>query len=61
MWDIYYYNTTPSGRTGENNSSYMDVNGDGKINAKDYAILYNLHKKYQASLVEQPANPDVAQ
>lgn len=61
MWDIYYYNTTPSGRTGENNSSYMDVNGDGKINAKDYAILYNLHKEYQAALAEQPANPDVAQ
>ena len=49
MWDMYYYNTVPSGRTDANNSSYMDVNGDGFINAKDYAVMYNLNKEYLAA------------
>lgn len=53
MWDIYYYNRAPEGRLGENNSSYMDVTGDNIINAKDYALIYNLHKEYQQAQAEQ--------
>ncbi|MGN0458668.1 MAG: leucine-rich repeat protein [Eubacterium sp.] len=45
MWDDAFYNTVPSGRVLENDSTYLDVNGDNFINAKDFALLRNLYKK----------------
>lgn len=55
MWDRYYYNTAPDGRLTDNNSSYMDVTGDGFINAKDYAQIRNLNKQYQQYVKDHPA------
>ena len=46
MWSIYYYNQVPDKRVDINNISYMDVNGDNFVNAKDYALIYQLNKKY---------------
>lgn len=37
-WDIQYVNKKPSA---DNASKYLDVNNDGIINAKDYAIIRN--------------------
>lgn len=54
MWDRYYYNTAPEGRLTQNNSSYMDVTGDGFINAKDYAQIYNLNLQHQAYMQAHP-------
>lgn len=54
MWDRYYLNTVPEGRVVQNNSSYMDVTGDGFINAKDYAQMYNLKKQYLQYMAEHP-------
>lgn len=42
MWDMSYYNTTDIDRAGVDNSnitSMLDMNSDGIINAKDYAII----------------------
>lgn len=36
IWDVQYVNKEPSF---ENISQYLDVNDDGIINAKDYAII----------------------
>lgn len=41
MWSIDYANTTPS-RTFTNNSGYLDLDGNGIINAKDYAMIISL-------------------
>lgn len=46
MWDRGYYNVDKIERLSIDNSSYLDVNNDGIINAKDYAFIYNLNKKY---------------
>lgn len=52
-WDNYYYNKDSMDRTRLNYSSYMDANADGIINAKDYALLNNLNKKYLKYKEEQ--------
>ncbi|MDO4363317.1 MAG: hypothetical protein Q4C99_02210, partial [Clostridia bacterium] len=52
-WDNSYTNTEPSGRVSNNNSSYLDVNNDEIINAKDYALIYNLNKSYLKYQEEQ--------
>lgn len=46
MWDRGYYNVDKIERLSIDNSTYLDVNNDGIINAKDYAFIYNLNKKY---------------
>lgn len=48
MWSTYYLNTSSEVRTGSTNASYLDVNGDKIINAKDYAKIYNFYKAYLA-------------
>ena len=44
MWSTSYMNTTPK-RTAYDDSSYLDANGDGYINAMDYAMIVNANKK----------------
>ena len=44
MWSPSYMNTTPK-RTAYDDSSYLDANGDGYINAMDYAMIVNANKK----------------
>ena len=39
-WRNYYINTEPK-RTGTDASGYLDLNGDGIINAKDYGAIMN--------------------
>lgn len=58
MWDRGYYNTAPSERTAVDYSTYLDVNNDGIINAKDYAIMYFLSKDYEQYKAEQAQNPE---
>ena len=41
FWSTQYINQTPK-RTAKDNSGYLDLDGNGIINAKDYAILINL-------------------
>lgn len=40
-WDTKYVNSRDIHRTGTDITSYLDANGDGIINAKDYAIIRN--------------------
>jgi hypothetical protein len=40
-WNVRYINQEPNI---DNESLYLDVNGDGIINAKDFAMLYNYSK-----------------
>ncbi len=42
-WNMKYVNKAPE-RTAVNDSSYLDLNNDGIINAKDYALLNRLKK-----------------
>ncbi len=58
MWDNYYYNKDTIDRVNTNNSSYLDVNNDGIINAKDYALIYNLNKSYLKYQEEQKSETD---
>lgn len=58
MWDKGYYNTEVSGRTAMSNSSYLDVNNDGFINAKDYALMNNLNRNYLKYQQEHPSTDD---
>ena len=41
MWSIDFVNTAPK-RTQTNNSGYLDLDGNGIINAKDYAMIISL-------------------
>ena len=58
MWDIGYYNRPSENRTAVDYSSYLDVNKDGFINAKDYATIYSLSKKYSKYKAEQESKPE---
>lgn len=58
MWDNYYYNKDTIDRVNTNNSSYLDVNNDGIINAKDYALIYNLNKSYLKYQEEHKSETD---
>ncbi len=58
MWENYYYNKDTIDRANTNNSSYLDVNNDGIINAKDYALIYNLNKSYLKYQEEQKSETD---
>lgn len=40
-WDPKYVNSREINRTGTDITSYLDANGDGIINGKDYAIIRN--------------------
>ena len=37
-WDVRFLNEAPN-RTGSDNSGYLDLDGNGIINAKDYSII----------------------
>lgn len=56
MWDIQYINTMPTNRTSVDNTSLLDANGDGCVNAKDYAMLKNLAKV--APVPDAPVEPE---
>lgn len=56
MWDIQFINATPTNRTAVDNTSLLDANGDGCVNAKDYALLKNLMKV--APVPEAPVEPE---
>lgn len=56
MWDIQYLNTMPTNRTAVDNTSLLDANGDGCVNAKDYALLKNLCKV--APVPDAPVEPE---
>lgn len=43
-WDPKYVNSRDINRTGTDITSYLDANGDGIINGKDYAIIKNAVK-----------------
>lgn len=55
QWDNSVVNTKVINRSTVDDSSFLDANGDGIINAKDYAILKKLNKQYIAAkeLAEQ--------
>lgn len=56
MWDIEYLNVSPTNRTAVDNTSLIDANGDGFVNAKDYALLKNLCKV--APVPDAPVEPE---
>ena len=49
-WNIDYVNDVPY-RTGYNDSGYLDLDGNGLINGKDYAMIIKLEKN-EAELIE---------
>lgn len=56
MWSNLLYNKTADDRTGRYNTTYLDVNGDGFVNAKDYAKIkkfYEEWQRYEASKEQQ--------
>lgn len=59
LWSPSLVNTRDIARTGADEeheimTSYIDINGDGIINAKDYAMLIQCCQKYQVVLDNQP-------
>jgi hypothetical protein len=61
-WSQNYINSKNIQRTGTDNSSYLDANGDGIINAKDYAIIrYAVRNMPEHNFVESVVEPTCAQ
>lgn len=56
MWDNDYLFMAGTNRTAVDNTSLIDANGDGFINAKDYALLRNLCKV--APVPDAPVEPE---
>lgn len=47
MWSIMLYNKVADDRTGVFNTTYLDVNGDAFVNAKDYAKIKKFYEEWQ--------------
>lgn len=63
LWNPALINSREITRTGadeenQDMTSYLDANGDGVINAKDYALLIQSNQKYQAVLDNQPVETE---
>ncbi len=56
MWDNDYLLIAGTNRTAVDNTSLLDANGDGYINARDYALLKNLCKI--APIPNAPVEPE---
>lgn len=56
-WNPIYVNSKSINRTGTDITSYLDANGDGIINGKDYAIIKNAAKNMPLHTYEDTVTP----